>query len=206
MSALVTSEPHWTQGRGFSTAASATWDGNVGVAFVIKTHCLCITMAAALSRVQVNVKESSSSVDVPIDPLGRLMYYFDCVCCCVEPDSSDTIKRFRDYKNHDRLTSAERAQLMAILLTLNPDKLISCGVFHPTDDEDLLRGSDNAILKLTAVKTDVIVTDALLVGGQRRRVQRIMVFKDIWMEWCYRMPIRELQPPPKPAESSCTIS
>ena len=161
-------------------------------------------MAAALSRVQVNVKEASSDVDVPIDPLGRLMYYFDCVCCCVEPDSSALVKKMRDYKNYDRLTSAERTQLIDLLLTLSPEKLISCGVFHPTDDDDLLRGNVNAILKLTAVKTDVIVTEALMVGGQRRQVQRIMVFRDIWMEWVYRQPMQELKP--KPSGSLCTIS
>ena len=189
-----------------TSAMPSTWDRNVGVSLKINkpnvNDCSRIAMAASLSRVEYKFNEWSSSVDVPIDPLGRLMYYYDCVCCCVEPDrdSNNANKRLRDYEHYDRLTSAERAQLMALVLILNPDKLISCGVFHPTNDEDLLQGSDNAILRLTEVKTDVIVTHALLVGGQSRRVVKIMVFKDIWMEWCYRMPIRELQPP-KPAKS-----
>ena len=163
-------------------------------------------MAAHMQRLQVHVKRTGSSTTVPNDPIAKLMYYFDCVCSCVEPDSSDTIRRLRDYANYHRLTSEERAQLLVMCLALSPDKLIGT-ILHPTDD---CGDSSNKFLELSAVKTDVVVTDSLLVGGQRKKIQKIMIFEKSWVERNYLEPLRSIQrssrpPPPPPRDDSCTI-
>ena len=163
-------------------------------------------MAARMQRLQVQVKDTSRSVTVPNDPIAKLMYYFDCVCSCVEPDDSETVRRFRDYSNYDRLTSDEKAQLLALCLTLSPDKMIGT-IFHPSNDCE----RDNAFLELSAVKTDMVVTNSLVVGGQRKNIQSIMLFKKVWMENNYIEPLRSItrsgrRPPPPPSDSaSCTI-
>ena len=164
-------------------------------------------MAAHMQRLQVHVKPTGVSTTVPNDPIAKLMYYFHCVCSCVEPDSSDTIRRLRDYANYHRLTSEERAQLLVMCLALSPDKLIGT-IFHPTDD---CGGSSNEFLELSAIKTDLVVTDSLLVGGQRKKIQSIMLFKKSWMENNYIEPLRSIQrssrpptPPPR-QDDSCTI-
>ena len=90
-------------------------------------------LAAHMGRLQISVKDTTVKATVPDDPIARLMYYFNCVCTCVEPDSSDTIKRLRDYDNYHRLTSEERAQLLVLVLALSPDKLIGT-IFHPSND------------------------------------------------------------------------
>ena len=161
-----------------------------------------------MQRVQVHVKPTGVSVSVPNDPIAKLMYYFDCVCSCIEPDSSDTIRRLRDHANYHRLTSDERAQLLVMCLALSPDKLIGT-IFHPTDD---CGGSNNEFLELSAIKTDLVVTDSLLVGGQRKKIQSIMLFKKSWMENNYIEPLRSIQrssqpppPPPPRQDDSCTI-
>ena len=171
-------------------------------------------MAAHMQRLQVNVKDTTVSTTVPNDPIARLMYYFDCVCSCVEPDSSATIRRLRDYANYHRLTSEEKAQLLVMCLALSPDKLMET-IFHPTDD---CGEYNNKFLELSATKTDVLVSDSLLVGGQRKKIQKIMLFQKSWVENNYIEPMRSIQrssqpppralprpPPPRQDDSSCTI-
>ena len=155
-----------------------------------------------MQRLQVHVKRTGSSTTVPNDPIAKLMYYFNCVCVCIEPDSSDTIRRLRDFANYHRLTSDEREQLLVMCLALSPDKLIGT-IFHPTDD---CGGSSNEFLELSAIKTDMVVTDSLLVGGQRKKIQKIMIFLKSWMEDYYNEPLRSIQwssqpPPPPPRQA-----
>ena len=168
-------------------------------------------LAAHMGRLQIDVKKTGVTVTIPSDPIAKLMYYFDCVCACVEPDSSDMIRRLRDYKSYYLLTSEERAQLLVLVLALSPDKLIG-SIFHPSNDGD----STNEFLELTAVKTDLVVTDSVLIGGQRRQIRKIMTFKKVWMERYYLEPLQEIQrsssrpqlrapPPRRRSDDSCTI-
>ena len=163
-------------------------------------------MAARMQRLQVQVKDTTRSTTIPDNPIAKLMYYFNCVCTCVEPDDSETVRRFRDYSNYDRLTSDEKAQLLALCLSLSPDKLIGT-IFHPAKE---CGEFSNAFLELSAVKTDLVVTNSLVVGGQRKNIQKIMLFKEVWMEKYYIEPLRSItrstRPPPRARrDSSCII-
>ena len=170
-------------------------------------------MAAHMQRLQVNVKDTTVSATIPNDPIAKLMYYFNSVCYCVELDSSDTtIRRLRDYANYHRLTSEEKAQLLVLCLALSPDKLMET-IFFPTDDCGEYSGR---FLELSATKTDVLVADTLLIGGQRKKIQKIMLFKKSWMEDYYIEPMQSIQrssqpppralpPPPRQDDSFCTI-
>ena len=164
-------------------------------------------MAAIMERTQIRVKDTTYRVTVPGNPVAKLMYYIDCVCTCVEADESSTIKRLRDYQNYASLSSDEEAQLLALCLALSPDKLIGT-IFHPSDNCGEL---SNQFLELSAVKTNLLVTDSLVVGGQRKRIVKIMLFKKVWMENNFIEPLRSIErsrrPPPRraPRNDSCTI-
>ena len=165
-----------------------------------------VVMAAVMGRTQIQIKDVGRRVTIPADPIAKLMYYFDCVCCCVEPDNDSTIRRLRDYQNYSRLTSKEEAQLIVLCLALSPDNLIG-SIFHPANDCGSL---PNKFVEISAVKTDLLVTNSLLIGGQQKKVQKVMFFEKRWMETNFIEPIkamqRRLNPPPCRRESSsCTI-
>ena len=128
-----------------------------------------------MGRVQISVKDTTTRVTVPDDPIAKLMYYFNCVTCCVELEDSD-LNRLRDYQNYTRLTSDEKAKLLALCLALSPDKLIGV-IFHPSND---CGGLTNRFLELSAVKTNLLVTDSLVVGGHSKKIQKIMLFEKRW--------------------------
>ena len=164
-------------------------------------------MAAMMGRVQISVKPTSSPTTVPDDPIAKLMYYFHCVAYCVELEDSD-FDRLRDYKNYTRLTSDEKAKVLALCLALSPDKLIGV-IFHPSND---CGGLTNRFLELSAVKTNLLVTDSLVVGGHSKKIQKIMLFEKRWMEIYFIEPLRSIErsqrspPPSRPAPSRSSRS
>jgi len=166
-------------------------------------------MAAIMGRTEIKVKDTTVSANVPNNDIAKLMYYIHCVCCCIEPDDNSTISRLRDYQNYHRLSSDEEAQLLALCLALSPDKLIGT-IFHPADDCGEYTGR---FLELSAVKTDLLVTESVVIGGHRRRILKIFMFQKVWMENNYINPLlsiqRRLRPPPPPRpqqrDDSCII-
>ena len=164
-------------------------------------------MAAVLDRTQIQIKKTGVSVTIPDDPIGRLMYYPDCVCFCVDAGGDLNIGRLRDYKNYLRLSNEEKAQLLALCLALSPDKLVG-SIFFPVDE---IEGtSSNEFYELSAVSTRLVVAESLLIGGQQKKVQKIMMFKKAWLEKYFLNPLRSLagsggsgqRALPRPAPSS----
>ena len=174
-------------------------------------------MAAIMRRAEISIKDTGTSCTVPNNDIARLMYYFNCVCSCIEPDNSDTIRRLRNYNNYASLSREEEAQLLALCLALSPDKLIG-SVLFPADD---CGRSSNKFLELSAVSTNMVVADSFVIGGQRKKVQSIMMFEKSWIEWNYINPLKSIvqrrqapairqapprrQPPRRQNNSSCVI-
>ena len=142
-------------------------------------------MAAVLGRTQIQIKKTGVSTTVPDNPTARLMYYFDCICSCVEADNDPSIRRLRDFENRRTiLSSEEEAQLLILCLALSPDKLIGSVLFPSEDISD-----GNEFYELSAVNTRLVVAQSLLIGGQQKRVKKIMMFKKVWIERNYLNPL-----------------
>ncbi len=90
-------------------------------------------MAAMLERTQIGIKKTGGPCTVPNSPVAKLMYYFNCVCSCVEADEDYEIRRLKDYDNYHRLSNEEEAKLLVLCLALSPDKLIG-SVLIPTEN------------------------------------------------------------------------
>ena len=178
-------------------------------------------MAAVIGSTQIQLKRTGSPATIPDNPTAKLMYYFNCICHCVEADNDSTICRLRNYGNYFRLSSEEEAQLLILCLALSPDKLIG-SILFPVKDEDDLNGMSNDFFELSAVNTKLVVSESVLIGGQQKRVRKIMMFKKSWVEKYYLDPLRSIErqrpasrpslpspprrPPPRRSNnSSCVI-
>ena len=178
-------------------------------------------MAAVIGSTQIHVKKTGTSCTVPNNPIAKLMYYFNCVCSCIEADDDYTTRRLRNYNNYSSLTSQEEAQLLILCLALSPDKLIG-SIFLPASDDEDFGGCNNEFYELSAVSTRVLVSESLMVGGQQKRVRKIMKFKKSWIENNYINALRAIErgetsrpalpSPPRPRpqpqrrnNDSCTI-
>ena len=174
-------------------------------------------MAAVLGRTQIEVKRTGVSATVPNSPTAKLMYYFNCVCACIEPDSDYTIRRLRNYSNYANLSNQEEAQLLVLCLALSPDKLIG-SIFFPVADGEDFDGCNNEFFEVNAVSTRLVVAESILIGGQQKKVKKIMMFKKSWIESNYLDPLRSIgrsqrpsppaiprSPPPRRNDSSCII-
>ncbi len=55
--------------------------------------------------------------------------------------------------------------------------------------QELCQDSRNRFFELSAVQTRLAATDSIVIGGQTRRVQSIMVFKLGWIEDNWKKPM-----------------
>ncbi len=152
-------------------------------------------MAAMLRKTEVGVKKFGQDVDVPEHPVAKLMYYFQCVCTCVEATKDPTLRHFQNYSNYRSLSREDEARLLVLCLAVSPDKLIG-SIFFPSDD---LGGSLNEFYELSAVRTRLVVAESLLIGGQQKRVHKVMMFNELWLEIFYIDPLRSFESRHRPA-------
>ena len=67
----------------------------------------------------------------------------------------------------------------------------------------------NQFFKLEAVRTNLLISESLMIGGQRRAVKNIMAFKPVWLQENWVIPmqtyterlarIAQGRPQPRPA-------
>ena len=143
---------------------------------------------AALIGERVGIKEMGTDVTVPDSPTAKLMYYLDCVALVIKLEDRN-LDRLRNYRSYYSLNDTEIDALLALVLLFSPDELIG-KVFFPSDD---LRGSSNKFFELSSVTHMLAVSDNVLIGGERRRVAKIMLFKRYWLEYCYIAPLMSFE-------------
>ena len=146
-------------------------------------------MAVLVSeRNRLGIKDISSTVTVPNNPRAKLMYYLDCVAVVIQLDDAN-LTRLRDFRNHYLLNESEIDALLALVILFSPDELLG-KVFFPSED---CGGRNNQFLELNAVSHTLAVADNILIGGERKRVAKVMFFQRSWMECNYFSPIRSFQ-------------
>ncbi|XP_062614410.1 uncharacterized protein LOC134276158 [Saccostrea cucullata] len=149
-------------------------------------------MAAALiGKTDVGVKEFGRDVEVAENPTAKLMYYLDSICYVLNIEKTESnIRKLRDYKNYRRLSNDEVDQLILLCVLFSPDVLLGKCIFP---DEEMCGMDMNKFYELSAVSHRFLVTEEIVVGGQTRRVQKILFFRDIWLECFYLEPIKQYQ-------------
>jgi hypothetical protein len=147
-------------------------------------------MAALMNRTQVGLKPTSSAVNVPSAPKARLMYYLDCISTVLNLDNTDEdINRLRNFSQHYLLTDDETKVLVALCYMISPDVLTGKCMFQ---DDDMCGASQNCFFELSSVESQFLVTDSVLIGGQRTRVQNIMCYKESWLINNWLLPMKQV--------------
>lgn len=144
-------------------------------------------MAALISE-RVGIKETGTKVNIPDNSKAQLMYYLDCVAHVVELVNPN-LNRLRDFKKYYLLNDAEIDALLVLVLLFSPDELIG-KVFFPSED---CGGSSNQFFELSSVSHMLAVSENVVIGGERKRVAKIMFFKRSWLENNYISPLRSFE-------------
>ena len=147
-------------------------------------------MTAVAQSTKIGFRETGSSVTVPNNNTARLMFYFDCICSVLEMGNTGEIGRLRDFRNYHRLGSDDIDKLLIFCLMLSPDELNDKCIFH---DEAMCGNSSNNFFELSAVKTTLVASESVLIGGERKRVQKIMTYKASWIRNNYIDPMASFQ-------------
>ena len=181
-------------------------------------------MAAFIGE-RVGIRDITRDASIPQNPKAKLMYYLNCVATVIQLDDP-ALSRLKNYQSYSSLSEEETDALLAFVILLSPDELIG-KVFFPSED---CGRYTNKFLELSAVSHMLAVADNIVIGGERKRVGKIMLFQRSWMETYYLTPIRSFQdrlqrmarglpgraptprralPPPRPratsSSSSCSI-
>ncbi|UJR32558.1 hypothetical protein I4U23_020019 [Adineta vaga] len=158
---------------------------------------------AYLERQQLQIRDTTNIANVPNSDIGKIMYYLNCVCYCIDYNDND-IKRYTNYSRWASLSDEEDKLVYFLALTLNPNILIG-KVFFQSDA--LSRDMQGRFYEIGQVRQQLVVVPSLVIAGRTCQVQRILAFKQEWLKENYIEPMLRLQQRFRSRTSrSCVIS
>lgn len=149
--------------------------------------------AAVINKTEIGVNEFGRDVEVPENPIAKLMYYFDSICYAMDMNrtaSPDKIKKLRDFTKYRKLNEEERDLLLILVVRFSPDELINKCLFQ---DDEMCENDMNKFYKMDAVQHRFVITEEIIVGGQVTRVVKILCYRKIWLEYCYFEPMKNVE-------------
>lgn len=143
-------------------------------------------MALNFNRVNFNIRDIGRTVTIPDSPVARLMYYLDSVCSLLQMNTSDSpnIHRLTQYSLHGFLTAAQKRELTILCLILAPQQLLNKCIFIDNN----LKGS-NKFYEISAVHDQMFVSRSIIINGQRKRVNKIMICRSAWLQTYFVKPM-----------------
>ena len=144
------------------------------------------TMAAVFDRTEIGLRQTGFTVSIPNHPKARLMYYLNCMCQVLAIDDEGGIETLTDYRNYYTLDEIETDLLVYLCAALSPDVLMGKCIFP---HEELCGELNNQFFELSEVTTSLAATEHIIIGGQSRKVKKIMTFKMSWLEDNYIEPM-----------------
>jgi len=144
---------------------------------------------AFLHRVQHNLKDISSRVTVPNDPVAKLMYYLNCMCTVLRMNQNPDMDRLRRYEDYYTLTHTDRNVLINLCLLLKPDVLLNKCIFQ---NDALCKDMGNKFYDLESVQNNFFVAGSVMIGGRHTQVTKIMTFTMSWLQKNWTRPMQEV--------------
>lgn len=136
-------------------------------------------MALNFNKVNFNVRKTSVNVTVPNSPVAPLMYYLNSTCSLLQLDTSDSpnLQRLTLYNSSWILTAAQKRELTVLCSILSPEKLLNKCIFI---DKSLTGLND--FYEISAVHNQMLVSRSIIINGQRKRVNKIMICRPVWLQ------------------------
>jgi hypothetical protein len=96
-------------------------------------------------------------------------------------------RRLTQYSTtYNRLSQDELTDLLALCILFSPDILNDKVFFEDTSTY----GSANRFLELSSIKSSMLVMENVVIGGENRRVAKVMTCTRAWIRNNYEQPMR----------------
>jgi hypothetical protein len=156
-------------------------------------------MAAFVQTNELQIKRITVKTTVPNNDVARLMYYLNCVCTAIDCKDDENIQRFISYQNWPRLSNDERKVLVDLCYTISPGVLNNKVFFQ---DDVLCVNFSNEFYEISKVRNQLLAVESIIIAGRTRQVNKIMVYKQEWMQHYYIGPMQRLTARPNNRTSS----
>ena len=143
---------------------------------------------ALFQNTNYDVKMFGQTVNVPDEPVARVMYYLDCVCTVIDYDDND-IRRYRNYSNWMNMSDEEDKLIFVLAAALSPDELEDKVFF---ENAELCPSTSNQFYEIGQVRNQLLVVQSVVIGGRSRQVKKIMAYTSGWMQRNYHQPMQAL--------------
>lgn len=143
---------------------------------------------AVFGSTHIDFKKTGTVTQVPNADIAKIMYYIDCVCTVIDYNDGD-IQRYRNYSNWANMSDEEDRLIFILALALSPDELENKVFFN---SPQLCPDANNEFYEIGQVRNQIMVVQSIVIGGQQRRVKKIMAYKAAWMQNNYYQPMRAL--------------
>ncbi len=132
----------------------------------------------------VKVKIFGKLVDIPNDPIAKLMYYLNCINEVINYESNTLI----DYENYKSLSIEEANFVYRLAKVLNPHKFTDAGIFRCEPNFNF-NGSGNGFFKRTDETKFFHVDENIMIEGKSVKVLNGMIYNNNWLSTYYYNPI-----------------
>lgn len=143
---------------------------------------------AAFGTTEFDFKAFGRTVTIPNADIAKIMYYLDCVCTVIDYNDAN-IQRYRNYSNWANMSDEEDRLIFVLALALSPDELEDKVFFN---SPQLCPDATNEFYEIGQVRKQLVIVQSIIIGGQQRRVKKIMAYKQSWMQNNYYQPMRSL--------------
>ncbi|XP_060604234.1 uncharacterized protein LOC132757063 [Ruditapes philippinarum] len=111
------------------------------------------------------------------------------MCSVLKLDDNPDVNRLRQYHNYYMLTQSDTNLLISLCLLLKPDVLLNKCIFQ---DDNICGDCNNEFFDLETVRNNLLVAGSIMIGGQQKRVSKIMAFKMSWLQLYWIDPMKTL--------------
>jgi hypothetical protein len=150
-------------------------------------------------KTELTIKDITVKADIPQNATARLLYYLNCVNTIIKLvelniDEVDYtfVSWVNDYKNclPFTMTNQAKQKILRIARLFSPNILEDKIFFRTTN----LNGDlNNRFYEINSSEITVAATDEVVIGGAKKKIHKIMLYKSDWLQTYYFNAIRDLE-------------